>query len=238
MENYPRTKSKKRKRMKLNLIIPAILLFLAANINAQEIKPHRKTMSMGPHAGYFVDLEMAEKKNVEKLWKNYLKDYSKKVKKNKNEFYTEEGRIPLINGSAELTLYSMLDEGRNVTTLYTWVDLGGGVFMNEEDHVTQSEGMKQFLSDFYLIVRKDVIKRELEEEEKRLEKLSKELSKLQDKNEDYHNEITKAQEKIRKAEENIEKNLNLQNDKEVEILKQQKKIEKIIEHFNKVGKAT
>ena len=222
--------------MKLKLIIPAILLMLASQISAQDINNHRRTMSMGVQEGFYVDLENAEKKNVEKLWKEYLKDYSKKVKKKKDEYYTEEGNIPLVNGSAQLTLYSQLDEGRNVTTLYTWVDLGGGVFMNEEDHATQVKGMNQFLKDFYMIVEKDVIKRELEEEEKMLEKLTKELSKLQDKNEDYQKEIIKAQEKIRKAEENIEKNLNLQNDTEVEILRQQKKIDKIIDRYNKVGK--
>jgi molecular chaperone DnaK (HSP70) len=222
--------------MKLKFILMASLLIFGLNTEAQDIQPHDRTMSMGSHPGFYIDLEDAERKNVEKLWKNYLKEYSKKVKKNKKEFYTEEGRIPIVNGSAELTLHSQLEEGRNLTTLYTWVDLGGGVFMNEEDHPTQVEGFIKFMEDFYFVVKKDVIKRELEEEEKALEKLDKELKKLMDKNEDFHKEILKAQEKIRKAEEEIEQNLNEQNDKQVQIEKQKKLIEKIIDKFNSVGK--
>ncbi len=222
--------------MKLSYFLTLVLLIIGLNSNAQDIQPQNRTMSMGSHPGYYVDIEGAEKKNVEKLWKDYLKEYSKKVKKKKREYYTEQARIPIVNGSAELTVYSEIEEGRDLTTLYTWVDLGGGVFMNEEDHGRQVDGFFQFLEDFYLIVEKDVIKRELEQQEKSLEKLNKEMKKLVDKNEDYHNEIAKAQEKIRKAEENIERNLNEQNDMQVEIQRQQKKIDQIIEKFNKVGK--
>ena len=222
--------------MKLNNLLILVFLMTGLNLQSQDIQPQNRTMSMGAHPGYYLDFEGAEKKNVEKLWKDYLKEYSKKVKKKKNEYYTEEARIPIVNGSGELTVYSELEEGRNQTTLYTWVDLGGGVFMNEEDHGRQVDGFFQFLEDFHLIVKKDVIKRELEDQEKALEKLNKELKKLIDKNKDYHNEIAKAQEKIRKAEENIERNLNEQNDKQVEIERQQKAIDKIIEKFNKVGK--
>ena len=41
--------------------------------------------------------------------------------------------------------------------------------MNEEDHGRQVDGFFQFLEDFYLVVEKDVLKRELEEQEKSLE---------------------------------------------------------------------
>jgi hypothetical protein len=222
--------------MKQKLLLILIGIWSFTTMNAQNIKEQSKTMSMGSQSGFFMELEGAQKKNVEKLWKDYLKEYCKKVKKKKDEFYTEEGRIPLVNGSAELTVYSKLEEGRGLTTLYTWVDLGGA-FMNSEDHGTQVDGFEQYLEDFYLIVRKDVIKRQLEEEEKALKELNKQLEKLADKNEDYHNDIAKAQEKIRIAEEKIEKNLNEQNDKRVEIERQMKKIEKVIDKLNSVGKA-
>lgn len=222
--------------MKIKFILMISLVTLGLKTQAQDIQPQNKTMSMGAHSGYYIELENAERKNVEKLWKDYLKEYSKKVKKKKKEYYTEQARIPIINGSAELTVYSQIEEGRDLTTLYVWVDLGGGVFMNEEDHANQVDGFFQFLEEFYYIVEKDVIKRKLEEQEKALEKLNKELKKLADKNEDYHNEILKAQEKIRKAEEDIERNLNEQNDKQVEIEKQKKRIEKIINKYNSVGK--
>ena len=222
--------------MKLKFLLILIGGLIFSGINAQELREQSKTMSMGSHNGFFLELEGAQKKNVDKLWKDYLKEYSKKVKKKKKEYYTEQGRIPIVNGAAELTVYSTLDEGRNQTTLYTWVDLGG-VFMNSEDHTSQVEGFSQFMEDFFNIVRKDVIRRELEEEEKTLKNLSKDLDKLADKNENFHKEILKAQDKIRIAEENIEKNLASQEEKRAEIERQQQKLEAIIKKLNAVGKS-
>ena len=222
--------------MKLRILLAFVGLLAISEMNAQVLNEQPKTMSMGTHNGFFMEFEEAQRKNVEKLWKEYLKDYSKKVKKKKKEYYTEEGRIPIVNGSAELTLYSSLEEGRNQTTLYTWLDLGG-VFMNSEDHNTQVAGFEQFMEDFFYIVRKDVINRNLEEEEKVLKNLNKDLSKLADKNEDYHNEILKAQEKIRMAEENIVKNLAFQEEKRAEIDRQEKRIQEIIDKLNRTGKS-
>ena len=222
--------------MKLKLLALMIGILMTSGIEAQELYENSKTMNMGTHNGFYIELEGAEKNNVEKLWKDYLKDYSKKVKKKKNEFYTENGRIPIVNGSAELTLYSKLDEGRNMTTLYTWIDLGGA-FMNSEDHPSQVEGFTQFMEDFFFIVKKDVIKRELEDGEDILKDLDKDLDKLVGKNKDLHDEIAKAQEKIRKAEEEIMQNLALQEEKRAEIDQQMKKLEEIISRLNSVGKS-
>ena len=221
--------------MKLRLLILLISTFAFNHVQGQEIREHTKTMSMGSHNGFFIEFENAEKKNVEKLWKDYLKDYSKKVKKKKDEYYTEEGRIPLVNGSAQLTLYSTLEEGRDMTTLYAWIDLGGA-FMNSEDHTTQVEGFSQFMEDFYYIVRKDVMERVLKDEEDILKDLNKDLDKLVDKNEDYHKDIVEAQKKIMEAEEKIHKNLVEQEEKKAEIEKQISKIEKIISRLNSIGK--
>ena len=218
-----------------NTLLTLTLIFLGAHLFSQQIIEQSKTMSLGSQNGLYIELDGADKKLSEKLWKNYIKEYSKKVKKSKNEYYTEEGRIPIVNGSAELTLYSSFEEGRNQTTLYTWVDLGG-VFLNSEDHLSQYDGMNQFLTDFYFQVRKEVIKKEIETEEKLLKNLNKDLSKLANKNEDYHNDIVKAQEKISQAESKIEKNLANQDDKRIEIQKQKEKIEDIIKKLNEVGK--
>lgn len=221
--------------MKKYLLI--ILLGISLKGFSQEIVEQETTMSKGLHNGFYMEIPGADKKQAEKIWKDYLKDYAKKVKDKKGEYYTEEASVPLINGSGELTIYAEVREGRELATIYTWVDLGGA-FLNSVDHPTQYEGMAQFMEDYFVLVRRDVVKNELEKAEDVLKDINKELEKLQDKNKDYHKEIEEAQEKIRKAEDNITKNLKEQDDVRILIEKQRRVVEKIIDKFNSVGKSS
>ncbi len=223
--------------MKSILFTLILTLIGQLHVFGQDSKDHNSTMSKGVQPGLYIELDGASKKDAEKLWKRHLKPHSKKVKDKDKEYYTEEGQVSLVNGSAGLTIYGKFDEGSNMTTLYTWVDLGGS-FLNEEDHPSQYDGMKQFLRDYYVLVRKFVVNKELEDQQDALKDLEKDLKKLTDKNKDYHKEIEKAQDKIRKAEENIEKNLSAQDDKRVEIDKQIKAVEAVQKKLNSVGKSS
>ena len=141
------------------LLLCGIFLFIFSVTQGQEMVEAERTMSRGVKNGFYMEFPGAEQKHVKDLWKDYLKEYAKKVKDKKDEYYTEECKVPLINGSAEITIYSEILKERRQATLYTWVDLGG-VFLNSEDHPIQAEGLEQFLNDFYIIVAKDVIERE------------------------------------------------------------------------------
>lgn len=221
--------------MKKYLLI--ILLGISLNGFSQEIVERETTMSKGLHNGFYMEIPGANKKQAQNIWKDYLKQYAKKVKDKKGEYYTEEANVPLINGSGELTLYAEVREGIELATIYTWIDLGG-VFLNSEDHPTQFEGVVQFMEDYYVLVRRDVVKEELKEAEDKLKDINKELEKLQNKNKDYHKEIEEAQEKIRMAEDNITKNLKEQDDVRIMIEKQKRIVERIIDKFNSVGKSS
>jgi hypothetical protein len=225
----------KSKEMKKYLLI--ILMAISVNGFTQEIVEQKTTMSKGLHNGFYMEIPGADKKQAQKIWKDYIKEFAKKVKDKKGEYYTEEARIPLINGNGELTLFAEVKEGRELSTLYAWVDLGG-VFLNSEDHPTQHEGLVQFLEDYFVLVRKDVVKKELEKAEDMLADIMKDLEKLQDKNKDYHKDIEEAQDKIRKAEDNITKNLKEQDDVRIKIEKQKRAVEKVVDKFNSVGKSS
>jgi DNA repair ATPase RecN len=216
-----------------------LILFLAFSVQmmGQEIVEQDRTMSKGLHNGFYIEIPGAEKKQVEKIWKNYLKEFSKKVKDKKGEYYTEEANIPLINGANQLIVYAKVEEGMDQSTIYTWVDLGGA-FLNSGEHASQYDGFAQFLEDFYYEVRRDVVKKELEDAEDMLKDIQKDLEKLQDKNKDYHRDIEKAQEKIREAEDKITKNIKEQDDVQIKLEKQKREVEKIMEKFNNVGKAS
>lgn len=230
-------KESKLRIMPIRILLIGIFSSLFSFAQAQEIIETEKSMSRGVKNGFYLEFPGAEQKHVKDLWKDYLKEYAKKVKDKDDEYYTEECKVPLINGSAEITIYSEILKEREQATLYTWVDLGGA-YLNTEDHPIQAEGLDQFLYDFYIIVRKDVINRELEDQEDELKDLNKDLEKLVDKNDDYHRDIEKAQEKIRKAEMEIEKNLREQDDKRIEIEKQKRKVDALIKKLNDIGKSS
>lgn len=221
--------------MKKYLLI--MLLGFSTLMFGQEIVEQERTMSKGLHNGFYLEIPGAERKQAQNIWKDYLKEFAKKVKDKNDEYYTEEARVPLINGNGALTIYAEIKEGRGQSTLYTWVDLGGA-YLNSIDHQTQYEGLVQFLEDYFYLVRKDVVKEELEDAEDVLKDIQKELDKLKDKNEDYHKDIEDAQKKIREAEDKIAKNLKEQDDVRIKLEKQRRDVEKIIEKYNSVGKSS
>ena len=69
-----------------------------------------------------------------------------------------------------------------------------------------------------------------------LSDLEKDLKKLKEKNEDFHNDIEKAKQKIIEAEKNIEKNIVDQENKGKEIDTQKVAVEKVVEKLNNLGK--
>ena len=87
-----------------------------------------------------------------------------------------------------------------------------------------------------VVVRKKVIQKELDREEKKIKDLNKDLLKLGEKNEDLHKDIENYKKKITEAQKNIEKNLNDQDTKMVEIGAQKKVVDKVIDRLNSVGK--
>lgn len=216
--------------MKKSFTLMTLLLAMVSLVSAQNVESIEKTMSLGKQVGVYVEVEGGEKDRIKDLWEDYMKDYGK-TKRNKKakEYYSEEARIPMISSSNKVSLYAKFEEGRNVATAYMWAMVDG-------EFVDDSEGLQNFVQDYYIIVRKDVINKEIEEQEKLLKNLDKDMGKLVKKNNGYHKDIEKAEDKIRKAEENIEQNLNDQDALQAEMIKQKEILEMIAEKLNNVGK--
>jgi uncharacterized protein YeeX (DUF496 family) len=214
-----------------------VLLLISSAVMAQKVNQQKFTMSLGPQNAYYVEIEGADKDLLEDTWKEYVKEYGK-VNHNKKakEFVSEKVVVTLINGSTPLTLYAKFEEGNGLSTTYLWVDLGTG-FSNAADFSAQNRGVETFLWDFWVMARKNVVKRDLEKEEKKLKSFEKELSKLENKNKDYHADIEKARMKIAENEKNIEVNIKDQDTKKAEIELQKKTVQAVIDKLNGIGKS-
>ncbi len=214
-----------------------LLLFLVKLSFGQKVEQQSSTMSLGSQNAYYVSVDGTNKDMIEDAWKDYVKEFGKtKQNKKASEFVTENANVALINGTTPMTLYAKHVEGKNQTTTYLWVDLGGA-FANGADHKSQSAGIETFLKDFWVVARKKAVAKELEMEEKKSKDLAKELTKLEGKKKDYLEEIEKCKLKIAEAEKNIEINNGTQKTKKLEIEAQKKAVQAVTDKLNSVGKS-
>jgi len=217
-------------------VVLTLAMGVAALTNAQNVVEKSTTMSLGPQNAYYVEVEGADKNMLEETMQEKLKEYGK-IKENKKakEYFLMATKVPLINGTSPLDIYTKYTEGKGQSTAYMWVDLGGA-FATTPNNPSQSEGIRQFMIDYHNAVRKKVVTKELKAEEKNLSNLEKDLEKLKSKHEDYLSDIEKAKQKISDAETNIVKNNNEQENKNKEILTQKDNVAKVVDRFNAIGK--
>lgn len=209
-------------------------LFLA-NIGISQVSEIKADLSLGEQNAYVVDHPDAEKKMVEKVLDNTFKQYGK-VKKNRKakEWNCAECTISMISG-APLSIYYKVEEGKGQITSYTFFD-DGTKFISSENNSKASAIIEKLNKEIALDVKRLVIEKELENQEKELKNFEKDLSKLEKKNKNLHDDIEDYKEKIRKAEKEIEENLNAQADKKMEIEKQRNEVASTTDRLNNVGR--
>lgn len=203
---------------------------------AQNVSERKVSMSLGSQNAFVVDVEGADKKIVESVFKNTVKEYGKlQENKKARELFMMATKINRINGSSPIDLYAKFEEGKGMATAYVWIDLGGA-FTSSREYQKQAEALKDFLQGYYYECRKVVVQNELKQEEKSLDKLEKELVRLKKQNDGYHMDIEKAKQKIAEAEKNIEQNIIDQANKTNEIEGQKKTVETVTTKLNSIGK--
>lgn len=213
------------------LLISSILLLSPTYGQVTEGKGQ---ISLGTHNAFVTEHVGASKKMVNKILENAIKDFGK-VKRNKKakEWNCLQCRVPGMAGLANI--YFTIEEGKGQTTSYVYVD-DGSQFINSENDESAAKSITTTLTNIGYDITRAVIANELDDEEDRLKDRNKEMTKLEKKNKDYHNDIEKYKKKIAEAEKNIEQNLIYQEDKKMEIEKQQKTVESVTAKLNAVGK--
>ena len=205
-----------------------ILTLLSLHLVGQDGFTQKTTISLGEHTAFALDHVGAEKKMVEKSLEETFKQYGK-VKRNRkaNEWSCMDCTIP---GIGAVNAYYKVEEGKGQVTSYILID-------NGSEFVAESNGdIDKLNTEVYNGVKKMVISKELEGEEKTLKNNNKDLSKLEKKNKDLHKDIEEYKEKIRKAEKEIEQNLQAQEDQRIVIEQQKKVVSEVTERLNNVGR--
>lgn len=221
--------------MKKYLLLLSIMVFISSEMISQVIEKDMR-MSAGVQNALVIELRGADKKKSEKLWKDFSKDFGKLERDKKmDEYFLLNVVVPSIDSDNPITIFTKFDEFDDMTRAYFWIKRDD-TFLNSIDNETEINGADAVFTDFSYEVEKEVIKEELEKEEKNLKNLEKELDKLAKKKEDLKNDIEKAKDTIRKAEIEIEQNEKDQKDKSKEIDAQREIVSKVSDKMNKVGK--
>lgn len=176
-----------------------ILISFPTFLLAQVIE-ERSSMSEGVHSAFVIELEGADRKLAENEWKDYIGEFGKTKRNRKTkEWVSESIVIPAVDDSYNVQLIGKFEDLRGNSRIQVWLKIDGN-FITSEDYTDEARGMKEFLEEYALDVKKAVISKEVEEEQKRLKSIEKDLSKLIRRNEGFHKDIEKANQAILKAE--------------------------------------
>lgn len=206
-------------KMRSILIFCITSFILSSSIKAQVMETE-SNMSLGVQVANEVVLEDISPKEAFKLWKDYFKEYGK-IKRNKkaNEYYSTGVKINRIFSASKIDFYTRFEERGSSTTMTAWVDLGMA-FVNSEEYPSEYKAVVQMLEEFRIIAREFVVGEELKLAEKDLDKMKKELAKLEKDKVNLHQKIEDYMERIRNAENQIVDNRISQDEKRKDIERQ------------------
>ncbi|MCB0654880.1 MAG: hypothetical protein KDC57_02025 [Saprospiraceae bacterium] len=214
--------------MKNRMIFSLLALFAGAFIHAQEVMSADKVMSKGVQVAATVDIYDVDDRQVEQWWRNFMKQYTKSIKRDRKskEWVADDATISAISPSTPVDLYTTIESNGKYVSVSSWVDAGVG-FINPSDNPDAFQALEDLMSAFAHDAEVEKINIELKEEEDNLNRLEKDLKQLQNKNEGYYKDIEAAKERIAKAEEDIRQNVKEQESKQSEIESQRQKIDQV-----------
>lgn len=221
--------------MRTTTLIATFILTSIIGLQAQVFE-EESTMSEGVFNAFIIDLKDADTKMAENVWKDYIKAFGKTKKDRKSkEWRSESIIIPSIDPAYNVNLTAKIEDLNNDSRAYIWLRMDGE-FINSEAYTDEARGLKVFMEDYALEVKKAIIEEELKEEDKNLKNLEKDLEKLIKKNDGFHKDIEKAKEAILKAEQAIEQNIKDQESKREEIDTQKEVVNEVQAKLTEVGK--
>jgi len=197
--------AKKEKKEKTTEVMePKVAEFQEPSF-AMEIEQGAKANSSGIHNAYSIEILNADKKVVDKAWKSLMKSYKGKTKYNRKEaeLGTTSAKVTELGSAAYSVKASIEQRGDNVV-VHSWFEGTDGYI--DTSSTSEDAGVQELLNAFAVNVRKEMVKVELDMQEKVLKQSESELAKLKRQNDSYHKDIEIAKRKIAQAEQNIIEN--------------------------------
>ncbi len=210
----------------MNKLILFLCSFFPLLASAQ-VTESVKAMSQGSNNALSVSLADISVSDAEKVWKDFAKTFSSKIKYNKKEkeYFVDDASVPSVSPNT-IDLYSKAEKVGNEVAFSVWFDLGGG-YLSSASNAAMYSNAVSFMKDYMKEVERFKINEQLKVEMKALDKLNDNLKSLTRDKDGYEKDIKKAEDKITESRAKIEQNVKDQANKQTEINTQQAKIDKI-----------
>ena len=191
-----------------NLLIVFVFTLWGISASAQvQVTEGSKSMVEGTYNAYTVKLENVEPNDAEDGWKDFMKEFKAKVKKDKKSkiHFSNNVQMPSISSNPVDIYASIIGEKGGSSTVSVWFDTGSG-YVNSIDMEAQSETANSLIIEYATKVMRKHAEEIQKNEEKLLKDLNKDAKNLEDKNKDLREDIAKAKANILKWEKELEQN--------------------------------
>ena len=216
-----------------NLLTVLVFMVSVFSLSAQvEVSEGSKSMVEGTYNAYSVSLDNVEQDEAEDMWKDFMKEFKAKVKKDKKAkiYFSDNVQMPSIS-SNPVDVYASINENKGkYTTVSVWFDTGSG-YVNSIDMKAQSETANSLVAEYGTKVMRKHSEKMQEKAENMLKDYVGDAKKLEDKNKDLREDIAEAKENIRKWEKELDQN-------EDDIKKMSKDVEKQEEKVSEAKERT
>ncbi len=190
-----------------------------------------RTMSQGVKNSINLDIIGVPVKFVNKMWKEYAKQFKGDIKNKNDEWFSNNAFIPTIGGANSVDMYAKFEESGKNTNATVWYDLGGN-YLNTKDDATKFKEGEKILLDFNAYVQRELTTRQLSDEQEALSKLEKYQRNLERKNSDLHTDIEDYNKRIKRAETDIVINNQQQTDAKFQIENQRRLVDTLQNSFS------
>ncbi len=219
---------------------PLLFLSLFATrsaVTAQEVDFELHSMSKGSYPALVTTVEGADDRLAASLWSDLMREYGGKPRRSRPEKYKNEALvISSVGGSDPLNVYADFEERGDDVQVLVWVELKDSQFLDSKSGSTSAvENAIALMQEYALGVRRAAINQELEDEQKKLNKIERKLRNLERDLAGYERDIERAKEAIGRAETNIVKNGQEQEETRVEIERAAANVEAVREKLADVG---
>ena len=201
----------------------------------EEITESKETMKQGTFNAIVVELPNADDKVALNVWKTFIKGYGAKAKKVKRskEYLASGAIIGGLNNSENVDVFARAEEKGDDSELIVWIQMGE-FYVSSGSFPSDYTAATKMLEDYAFEVAKELVNIQIEDEEKKMKKMVKEMDRLKKKNEGYHKDIQKAKDAIAKAEKNIEENEKDQKEQTSVIESQNKALQALKEKLSEM----
>lgn len=185
-----------------------LAVFVSGLLGAQEsslsIFEGSRTMSQGTENAFTITLPGVSHKMVRKVWKDYVRSHFRsglKYQRKEREYWAEQARVRNLT-NFPINLYAVIDDIGSQVQFTLWVDMRGAYVESQRDP-KMAEEVAFILRDFAVYVERARIEERLEEEQKQLTRLERDMRRLQAARKRYIQEIANAEARIERMKENI-----------------------------------